>query len=149
LAVTQAGRLGILASSARYKRDIHDMGHASDKLMKLRPVSFRYKEDPTAAQQYGLIAEEVAKVYPELAIRDKDGKPESVAYHLLPAMLLNEVQKQAKTNQQLVKENQALQQRISVLEKKNAQIDTMARRLDALEQNARASQPERLAATLH
>jgi hypothetical protein len=97
--VGAAGRLGIQASSARFKRDIHDMGNASGKLMKLRPVTFRYKEDPAGALQYGLIAEEVARVYPELVTYGADGKVEAVAYHLLPAMLLNEMQKQARDNQ--------------------------------------------------
>jgi hypothetical protein len=72
------------------------MGAASDKLMELWPVSFCYKADPTATRQYGLIAEEVAEVYPELVVRDADGKPETVAYQALPAMLLNEVQKQSR-----------------------------------------------------
>jgi hypothetical protein len=80
------GRLGIQASSARFKRDIHDMGEASERLMKLRPVTFRYKEDPAGTVQYGLVAEEVAQVYPELVSYGEDGKPLSVSYHLLPAM---------------------------------------------------------------
>jgi hypothetical protein len=87
------GRLGIQASSVRFKRDIHDMGEASGNLMNLRPVTFRYKEDPSGTLQYGLVAEEVARVYPELVTYGDDGKPISVAYHLLPAMLLNELQK--------------------------------------------------------
>jgi Chaperone of endosialidase len=58
-------------SSARYKRDIRDMGAASSGLMKLRPVVFRYRSDPQGQQQYGLIAEEVARVYPELVDYDK------------------------------------------------------------------------------
>src|SRR5208282_1652664 len=94
--VETTGLLGCVKSSARYKRDIRDMGDASDKLMKLRPVTFTYKADSTGTKQYGLIAEEVEKVYPELVIDGADGKPETVAYQVLPAMLLNEVQKQAK-----------------------------------------------------
>jgi Chaperone of endosialidase len=65
--VNTNGRLGIQASSARYKHDIRDMGDASDKLMKLRPVSFRYKSDPEGTLQYGLVAEEVARVYRSLS----------------------------------------------------------------------------------
>ncbi|MGD0291249.1 MAG: tail fiber domain-containing protein [Candidatus Binataceae bacterium] len=61
--VEKTGLLGCVKSSARYKRDIRDMGDASDKLMKLRPVTFSYKADSTGIQQYGLIAEEVEKVY--------------------------------------------------------------------------------------
>jgi hypothetical protein len=60
--VNSNGRLGIQVSSARYKRDIRDMGDASAGLLRLRPVSFRYKQDPNGTLQYGLIAEEVARV---------------------------------------------------------------------------------------
>jgi len=72
------------------------MGTASDRLMKLRPVTFRYKaatENGTHPRQYGLIAEEVAKVFPDLVQYDKAGKPFTVYYHLLTPMLLNELQK--------------------------------------------------------
>src|SRR4030095_9880207 len=92
--VNISGQLGILASSARYKRDIHDMGDRSQGLLQLRPVTFRYKQDAQGQQQYGLIAEEVAKVYPELVTKGADGKVESVQYHELIPMLLNEVQHQ-------------------------------------------------------
>lgn len=150
--VNSSGQLGVLSSSARYKRDIRTMGDASDKLMKLRPVTFRYKADETGAQQYGLIAEEVAKVYPELVIHGADGKVETVAYHMLPAMLLNEVQKQARANQRLAhqlaqKDAQiaTLRQRVDAMQKKNVEIDTLAARLDALERQARVSRPDRLA----
>jgi uncharacterized protein YicC (UPF0701 family) len=74
------------------------MGDASDKLMKLRPVTFQYKEDSDGIQQYGLIAEEVQKVYPELVIEGDDGRPETVEYQVLPAMLLNELQKEVRDN---------------------------------------------------
>jgi hypothetical protein len=92
------GLLGCMKSSARYKRDIRDMGDASDKLMKLRPVTFQYKEDFDGIQQYGLIAEEVQKVYPELVVEGDDGRPETVEYQVLPAMLLNELQKEIRDN---------------------------------------------------
>lgn len=146
--VTGAGRLGVLSSSARYKRDIRDMGAASDKLMKLRPVTFRYKADPTGAQQYGLIAEEVAKVYPELVIRGDDGKPETVAYHLLPAMLLNEAQKQAHELSQKDEQIATLQREVSALKQKVTQIDALSARLDALELQARTSGGEHLASAM-
>jgi hypothetical protein len=136
----------------RYKRDIQDMGEASDKLMKLRPVAFRYKADPTGVQEYGLIAEEVAKVYPELVIMGADGKPETVAYHLLPAMLLNEFQKQARADQQRDRELAqkdaqiaALQQEISAMRRTNVAVDA---RLEALERQARTSRPERVATAM-
>ncbi|HYA43414.1 MAG TPA: tail fiber domain-containing protein, partial [Syntrophobacteraceae bacterium] len=96
--VTSDGKLGTLTSSRRYKEEIADMGDASSALMKLRPVIFRYKPEYADGQrtlQYGLIAEEVAEVYPDLVHYDpKTGQPYTVAYHLMNAMLLNEVQKQ-------------------------------------------------------
>ena len=165
------GRLGIQASSARFKRDIRDMGEASDRLMKLRPVTFRYKEDPAGTPQYGLIAEEVARVYPELVSYGADGKVETVAYHLLPAMLLNELQKQIRENQRraeqigrltatvaeaearaerkdlqiavLQQQLVAQQRQINALQKETARIDALTIRLSAIDQQ---SGPERLAA---
>src|SRR5262249_47370554 len=95
--VLSNGPLGVgpIASSARFKRDIHDMGAASNALMKLRPVTFRYKNDPEGIKQYGLVAEEVARIYPELVSYGADGKVETVRYLTLTTMLLNELQKQA------------------------------------------------------
>ena len=69
--VTNTGRLGVLASSERYKTAIAPMGSNTAKLDELRPVTFHLKTDPHGALQYGLIAEEVAKIYPELVIRDE------------------------------------------------------------------------------
>ncbi len=161
--VTKAGRLGFLSSSIRYKRDIHNMGDASGKLMKLRPVTFRYKADETNTEQYGLIAEEVAKVYPELVIRGENGEPETVAYHMLPAMLLNEVQKQARADQGRDRQTQGLasqleptdteiatlQREVGALKQKLTKVDALAARLDALERQAHASRPERVASATH
>jgi hypothetical protein len=133
--VNTAGQLGILSSSARYKRDIRDMGGASADLMKLRPVSFRYKSDPSGTLQYGLVAEQVARVYPELVTRGTDGKVQSVRYWEFTAMLLNELQKQAT--------KLAGQQReIEALKQQNASINTMSERLAALERQARTAHPE-------
>ena len=103
--VNSNGKLGTVTSSRRYKEDIADMGDASSNLMKLRPVSFYYRSeysDGPRTLQYGLIAEEVAEVYPDLVIYDpKTGQPETVSYHLVNAMLLNEVQKQQRKIQDL------------------------------------------------
>jgi hypothetical protein len=96
------GQLGTLTSSRRFKSGIKDMGNVSDKLMQLRPVTFRYKdtaEKGPHSLQYGLIAEEVAKVYPELVQYDKSGKPFTIYYHLLTPMLLNELQKVHRQNE--------------------------------------------------
>jgi hypothetical protein len=110
--INGAGQLGVVASSQRYKEDIHPMADASDRLLDLQPVTFRYKQaSPDGSQplQYGLIAEQVAKVYPELAVYGRDGQVETLQYQQLPAMLLNEIQKQQKMIQEL-------QTRIATLE---------------------------------
>jgi hypothetical protein len=91
------GQLGTISSSRRFKTDIRDMGDVSDRLMQLRPVSFRYKQafaGGTMPTQYGLIAEEVAEVFPDLVVRDANGEAQTVQYYKVDAMLLNEVQKQ-------------------------------------------------------
>jgi hypothetical protein len=154
--VASTGQLGCVTSSARYKRDVRDMGDSSDKLMKLRPVTFVYKADETGARQYGLIAGEVEMVYPELVIHNAEGKVETVAYQMLPAMLLNELQKQARANQELArqldqKDEQisTLQRQVVAIQKKSVEIEKLAARLDVLEQQAYASEPDRLVAASH
>ena len=91
------GQLGTTSSSRRFKEDISDMGAASRDLMRLRPVTYRYKQpfaDGSKPIQYGLIAEEVAEVYPDLVAHSADGQIETVKYQVLDSMLLNEVQRQ-------------------------------------------------------
>ncbi len=133
--VDSNGQLGTITSSIRYKEDVDDMGDASQNLMKLRPVTFHYKtgyDDGSHLLQYGLVAEEVAKVYPALVQYDAKGQPLTVRYHWINAMLLNEVQKQhasADAQQARVGEllNQVAQQK-SRLEQQEARIQ----RLEAL-----------------
>ena len=85
-------RLGTNTSSKRFKEEIKSMDKASDAIFALRPVTFRYKKDidPAGKSQFGLVAEEVEKVNPDLVVRDKEGKPYSVRYEQVNAMLLNE-----------------------------------------------------------
>lgn len=90
---TTTGQLGTVVSSERYKYDVQDMNEVSDALLNLRPVTFKYNEDPTEHIQYGLIAEEVHEVMPDLVIYDTEGNPDSVAYHNLQVLLLNEIKK--------------------------------------------------------
>jgi hypothetical protein len=125
--VNTNGQLGTAPSSARYKRDIQPMGDRSHGLLKLRPVTFHYKFDPQGPQQYGLIAEEVAEVYPDLVTKGEDGKVESVQYHELIPMLLNEVQQQQQQLSQLKAQNERLQ---ALLLEENA---TLAARLARFE----------------
>lgn len=91
--VDNTGLLCTVASSLRYKENINDMGSSSDFLMKLRPVIFNYKKDELKLKQFGLIAEEVADVYPDLVAYDSKKNMESVKYHELVPLMLNEIQK--------------------------------------------------------
>jgi hypothetical protein len=97
------GLLGHLSSSRRYKEDIKAMNNASEALYRLKPVTYRYKKDVDRTQRldYGLIAEDVAKVDPSLAVRDGKGQIESVRYTAVNAMLLNEFLKEHKKVEQL------------------------------------------------
>lgn len=89
------GQLGTISSSARFKENIIDMLSHSELIMKLRPVIFNYISDSLKNTAVGLIAEEVAEVFPDLTVY-KDGQPETVKYHDLPVLLLNELQKLTK-----------------------------------------------------
>ncbi len=91
LLITKAGKICTSTSSRRYKNDIENMGDTSAALLQLRPVKFTYKTDNEKRTQFGLIAEEVEKTMPELVIYNEDNTPESVAYHALPPLLLNEI----------------------------------------------------------
>ncbi len=93
--IDSAGQLGTISSSMRFKSNIEPMGSVSDRLMNLEPVTFSWKEDQNYRQQIGLIAEEVEVVFPELVVHDKEGLPETVKYHELPVLLLNELKKLA------------------------------------------------------
>jgi hypothetical protein len=104
--INSSGQLGTIVSSGRFKKDVADMGDSSSHLLDLRPVTFHYKADPTQARQYGLIAEEVAKVYPDLVVRNDKGEIDSVQYHELAPMLLNELQKQHREIEALRKERE-------------------------------------------
>jgi hypothetical protein len=94
--VDNAGKLGVSLSARRFKTDIADMGPASEALLALRPVTFHYKPelDKTGIPQFGLIAEEVAKVNPDLVTHDAKGELSTVRYEAVNAMLLNEFLKE-------------------------------------------------------
>ncbi|MBI3781858.1 MAG: DNRLRE domain-containing protein [Deltaproteobacteria bacterium] len=136
------GQLGTVSSSRRFKIDIHDMKQASSALLKLRPVTFKYKPnlDPSGTTQYGLIAEEVEQVMPDLVVYDKDGKPETVKYHILASLLLNELQKQYRTQQAQQKTLAAQQAELRSVHAENTalraavdEIQVLKARLAALE----------------
>src|SRR5207249_11382644 len=91
-----SGQLGVRVSSARFKDEIKPMDKASEAILALNPVTFRYKKeiDPDRIPQFGLVAEQVEKVNPDLVARDKKGKPYTVRYDAVNAMLLNECLKE-------------------------------------------------------
>jgi hypothetical protein len=118
--VTSAGQLGVVSSSIRYKEDVRPMGNSSDRLLQLRPVSFRYKQPDEKGQkpvQYGLIAEEVAQAMPELVVYNDKGQPETVAYQTITPMLLNELQKEHGQLQRALNQIEKLQADVAELRK--------------------------------
>lgn len=137
--IDSTGQLGTVSSSRRFKEDIQDMGQASAGLMRLRPVTFRYKKpftDGSKPIQYGLIAEEVEEVYPDLVAHSADGQIQSVKYQVLDSMLLNEVQKQQHeidAQRQTIDEQQ---KQIEALNAKLSALSSLEARLTALENAA-------------
>ena len=94
--VDTSGHLGTTTSSERFKEAIKPMNRASEAILSLKPVTFRYKHelDPDSIPQFGLVAEEVEKLNPDLVARDAEGKPNTVRYEAVNAMLLNEFLKE-------------------------------------------------------
>jgi hypothetical protein len=113
--VNADGQLGTATSSRRFKEDIAELGGASEALFDLRPVSFHYTEEAVGPGErpleYGLIAEEVAEVFPELVVYGEDGAPYTVRYHLLVPLLLNEVQRERVRSEALLARIEALEGR--------------------------------------
>ena len=124
--VTSGDKLGIITSSRRFKEDIQDMGHASDALLSLHPVTFKYKPDidPQGIPQFGLVAEEVEGVDPDLVVHDRDGKPYSVRYEQVSAMLLNEFLKEHKKVETQSAEIQNLEKKLDELQAEVKQLAT-------------------------
>jgi hypothetical protein len=122
-------RLGTVVSSRRFKEDIRPMAEASEAILALEPVAFRYKKeiDSTSTLQFGLVAEDVEKVNPALIVRDKDGKAYSVRYDQVNAMLLNEFQKEHRKNEAqeatIARLEQQLKTIIATLQKVSAQLE--------------------------
>jgi hypothetical protein len=122
--IASNGQLGTVQSSARYKEAIQPMDKASEALLALKPVTFRYKQelDPDAIPQFGLIAEQVEKVNPDLVARDEDGKLTTVRYDAVNAMLLNE----------FLKEHQMVQAQQGEIAQMKALAAAQQRQIEAL-----------------
>ena len=127
--VNSSGKLGTSTSSARFKENIKPMGKASEVILALKPVSFRYKKeiDPQGIPEFGLIAEEVEEINPDLIIRDREGKPQTVRYEQINAMLLNEFLKAHRTMQEQQKQIDALAAR---LEEQAVQIQRVSAQVE-------------------
>jgi hypothetical protein len=119
--IDSAGQLGTASSSRRFKTDVQDMKDYTRHLLVLRPVTFRYKEYSGDRLEVGLIAEEVAEIYPDLVVRGADGRVELVQYQKLAPMLLNELQ-----NEHDWVDRQA--ERIRTLEDRLAAIEELLKR---------------------
>jgi uncharacterized coiled-coil protein SlyX len=127
--IDSAGQLGTISSSARFKKEIQPMDKLSEAILELRPVTFHYKSENTNAPQFGLIAEEVAKVNSDLVVRDKNGEIYTVRYEAVNAMLLNEFLKEHRK----VQEQDATIEKVkSTAAKQEATIAQQQRQIEAL-----------------
>jgi len=134
--VNAAGQLGTAPSSQRFKTEIKPMDKASEAILALKPVTFHYKKelDPEGIPQFGLVAEEVEKINPALITRDPEGKPYTVRYEAINAMLLNEFLKEHRKVESLEKamadqrqENAAMR---AMLKEQTAQIEKVSAQLE-------------------
>jgi hypothetical protein len=140
VSINSSGQLGVAASSARFKDDIKAMDKTSEGILALKPVTFRYKQgiDPSRVTQFGLVAEEVEKVNPDLVVRDKEGKPYSVRYDAVNAMLLNEFLKEHETVQEL---KSAAVKRDTIIARQQKQIDALTAGLQKVSAQLEVSGP--------
>jgi len=149
--VNSSGKLGTSTSSRRFKQDVKPMNESSEALFELTPVTFRYKKeiDPQGKSQFGLVAEDVEKVNPDLVVRDKDGKPYTVRYDAVNAMLLNEFLKEHKKVEEqqariaqlkstVAQQQKGLEARIA---KQEEQIDVLTAGLQKVSAQLEASKP--------
>jgi hypothetical protein len=129
--INGSGQLGVPPSSARFKDQIKPMDKASEAIHALKPVTFRYKQelDPEGAPQFGLVAEEVEKVNPDLVARDAEGKVYTVRYEAVNAMLLNEFLKEHRTVQD---QKATIAQLKSTVEKQEATNAQQQKQIEAL-----------------
>ena len=126
------GQLGTMSSSRRFKKKIQPMDNASESILALKPVTFHYKSDKRDTPQFGLIAEEVAAVNPDLVVRDDKGEIYTVRYDAVNAMLLNEFLKEHRKVQELTKDFQATVAQLTArLDEQAAQIQKVSAQLAA------------------
>jgi hypothetical protein len=125
------GQLGTMSSSRRFKKEIKQMDKASEAILALKPVTFHYKTDSANAPQFGLIAEEVAEVNPDLVFRDKNGEIYTVRYEAVNAMLLNE----------FLKSHRKMEEQQAMMERQQKQIETLTAGLQKVSAQLAAVSP--------
>jgi uncharacterized coiled-coil protein SlyX len=150
--IDSAGQLGTASSSRRFKKEIKLMDQTSEAILALKPVTFHYKSDSTGTAQFGLIAEEVAKVNPDLVVRDEKGEIYTVRYDAVNAMLLNEflkehreVQEQKATitqlNSRLAKQEAVIAQQQKGMEAVTARLDEQASQIQKVSAELELNKP--------
>jgi trimeric autotransporter adhesin len=145
--VNSSGQLGVAPSSQRLKEEIKPMDKASEAILALKPVTFRYKKEVDADRtpQFGLVAEEVEKINPDLVVRDADGKPYTVRYEAVNAMLLNEFLKEHRTVQELKsaasKQEAKVTKQEATIAKQQKQIEALTTGLQKVSAQLEASKP--------
>jgi hypothetical protein len=133
VSVNASGQLGTVTSSARFKAEIQPMDEASEAVLALKPVRFRYKKeiDPDLTPQFGLVAEDVEKVNPDLVVRDAGGKPYTVRYEAVNAMLLNE----------FLKAHRKMEEQAAMIAKQQKQIEALTAGLQKVSDQLELSKP--------
>jgi Chaperone of endosialidase len=136
--IDSTGQLGTAVSSRRFKKEIKPMDKASEAVLALKPVAFHYKNDTTNTPQFGLIAEEVAQVNPDLVVHDKNGEISTVRYDAVNAMLLNEFLKEHKA---FLKEQRKVEEQGAIIAKQQKQIEALTAGLQKVSDQLELSKP--------
>jgi uncharacterized coiled-coil protein SlyX len=136
--IDSSGKLGTATSSQRFKKDIKPMDQASDAILRLKPVTFHYKSDPSGFPRFGLVAEDVAEVSPDLIVRDADGQILTVRYEAVNAMLLNEFLKEHRTVEEL---KFAAAKQEATIAKQQKQIEALTTGLQKVSDQLELSEP--------
>lgn len=132
--IDSAGQLGTINSSRRFKHNIKPMDGASESILAFKPVTFCYKNDKSDTSQFGLIAEEVAEINPELVVRDEKGEIYTVRYDAVSAMLLNEFLKEHKKVQELQTALEAIKEQLKAQDEKIQKVTTQTETVTAKSQ---------------
>ena len=136
------GKLGTMLSSRRFKHDIKPMDKSSEAILALKPVTFHYKSDAKGTPQFGLVAEEVAEINPDLVVRDKNGEILTVRYEQINAMLLNEFLKEHRNVEELKKDFQTtVAQQQKEIEALTARLNEQAAQIQKVSARIEMSKP--------